>query len=111
MFRGIGTQGGRTSFSTVLASSTILAQGNRTEDLELAAGLMQCFPAQSMSTDALTNVPWAKEIRQLSELGQDSLWDLSLPTEYVPGTSRPAVDRRAHNLCGDFRFNFGSDYW
>ena len=74
------------------ASSTILAQGNRTEDLELAAGLMQCFTAQSMSTDALTNVPWAKEIRHLSELEQDSLWDLNLPTEYVPGTSRPAVD-------------------
>ena len=79
-------------FSTVLASSTILAQGNRTEDLELAAGFMQCFTAQSMSTDALTNVPWAKEIRHLSELEHDSLWDLSLPTEYVPGTSRPAVD-------------------
>ena len=53
-------------FSTVLASSTILAQGNRTEDLEIAAGLMQCFTAQSMSTDALTNVPWAEEIRHLS---------------------------------------------
>ena len=65
-------------FSTVLASSTILAQGNRTEDLEIAAGLMQCFTAQSMSTDALTNVPWAKEIRHLSELEHDSLWDLKL---------------------------------
>ena len=45
-----------------------------------------------MSTDALTNVPRAKELRHLSELEQDSLWDMSLPTEYVPGTSRPAVD-------------------
>ena len=27
-----------------------------------------------------------------SELEQESLWDLKLPTEYVPGTSRPAVD-------------------
>ena len=78
-------------FSTVLASSTILAQGNRTEDLELAAGLMQCFTAQSMSTDALTNVPWAKEIRHLSELEQDSLGS-ELAHEYVPGTSRPAID-------------------
>ena len=28
----------------------------------------------------------------LSELEQEALWDLPLPTEYVPGTSRPAVD-------------------
>jgi hypothetical protein len=45
-----------------------------------------------MSTDSLTGVPWAKELRHLSELEQESLWDLKLPTEYVPGTSRPAVD-------------------
>ena len=43
-------------FSTVLASSTILASGNRIEDLELSAGLMQRFAAQSMSTDSLTGV-------------------------------------------------------
>ena len=79
-------------FSTVLASSAILASGNRIEDFELSAGLMQCFTAQSMSTDSLTGVPWAKELRHLSELEQESLWDLKLPTEYVPGTSRPAVD-------------------
>jgi len=79
-------------FSTVLASSTILSSGNRIEDLELAAGLMQCFTAQSMSTDSLTGVPWAKELRHLSELEQDSLWELNLPTEYVPGTSSPAID-------------------
>ena len=30
-------------FSTVLASSTILASGNRVEDLEIAAGFMQCY--------------------------------------------------------------------
>ena len=71
---------------------TILASGNRIEDLEFSAGLMQCFTAQSMSTDSLTGVPWAKELRHLSELEQESLWDLKLPTEYVPGTSRPAVD-------------------
>ena len=79
-------------FSTVLASSTILASGNRIEDLELSAGLMQCYTAQSMPTDSLTGVPWAKELRHLSELEQESLWDLKLPKEYVPGTSRPAVD-------------------
>jgi len=45
-----------------------------------------------MSTDSLTGVPWAKELRHLSELEQESLWDLKLPTEYVPGTSRPAID-------------------
>ena len=28
----------------------------------------------------------------LSELEQEALWDLPLPTEYVPGTSRPEVD-------------------
>ena len=28
----------------------------------------------------------------MSELEQESLWDLKLPKEYVPGTSRPAVD-------------------
>ena len=37
-------------------------------------------------------MPWAKELRHSSELEQESLWDLKLPTEYVPGTSRPAVD-------------------
>ena len=79
-------------FSTVLASSTILASGNRVEDLEIAAGFMQCYTAQSMATDALTQVPWATELLHLSELESDSLWDLKLPTEYVPGTSRPAVD-------------------
>ena len=35
---------------------------------------------------------WAKELRHLSELEQESLWDLKLPTEYVPGTSRLALD-------------------
>ena len=40
-------------FSTVLASSTICASGNRIEDLELSAGLMQCYTAQSMLTDSL----------------------------------------------------------
>ena len=81
-------------FSTVLAlaSSTILSSGNRVEDLEIAPGFMQCFTAQSMATDALTNVPWAKELRHLSELEHDALWDMKLPTEYIPGTSRPAVD-------------------
>ena len=79
-------------FSTVLASSTILASGNRVEDLEIAAGFMQCYTAQSMATDALTQVPWAKELLHLSELEHDALWDMKLPTEYVPGTSRPAVD-------------------
>ena len=59
-------------FSTVLASSTILATGNKIEDLELAAGLMQCFTAQSMSTDSLSGVPWAKELSHLSELEQEA---------------------------------------
>ena len=79
-------------FQTVLAAATICVTGNRKDDLEITAGLMQCFTAQSMSTDALTQVPWAKELMLLSELEQESLSDLPLPTEYVPGTSRPAVD-------------------
>ena len=63
-------------FSTVLGlRQTILRKATGSEDLELAAGLMQCFTAQSMSTDSLTGVPWAKELRHLSELEQDSLWD------------------------------------
>jgi hypothetical protein len=70
----------------------ICATGNRKDDLEVAAGLMQCFTAQLMSTDALSQVPWAKELMLLSELEQEALWDLPLPAEYVPGTSRPAVD-------------------
>jgi hypothetical protein len=36
--------------------------------------------------------PGQKSFLALSELEQESLWDLALPSEYVPGTSRPAVD-------------------
>jgi hypothetical protein len=46
MFRGDRHAGWEDIFSTVLASSTILASGNRIEDLELSAGLMQRFAAQ-----------------------------------------------------------------
>ena len=94
MSRRISTQDGRISFkpSLLLRLSALLGTCCRKDDLEVAAGLMQCFTAQLMSTDALSQVPWAKELMLLSELEQEALWDLPLPAEYVPGTSRPAVD-------------------
>ena len=45
-----------------------------------------------MATDALTSVPWAEDLRPLTRVDLDDLWNFSLPTEYVPGTSRPTVD-------------------
>jgi hypothetical protein len=68
-------------FQTVLASATICATGNRADNLELAAGLMQCFTAQSMATDALLGVPWATELLRLSEFfhkSQSGIWHFQL---------------------------------
>ena len=45
-----------------------------------------------MATDALMKVPRAADLMRLSRVSLDSLWDFALPTEYVPGTSRPTVD-------------------
>ena len=90
-------------FSTVLASSTILASGNRIEDLELSAGLMQCYTAQSMSTDSLTGVPvraWARIALGLEAAHGVRPWNI-----------KAGGRRRAHNLCGDFRFDAGADHW
>ena len=53
--------------------------------------MTQCFTAQSMATDALS-VHWASDLHPLSRVDLDYLWKFSLPTEYVPGTSRPTVD-------------------
>ena len=45
-----------------------------------------------MATDALLSVPWASDLHVLSRVDLDDLWNFSLPTENVPGTSRPTVD-------------------
>ena len=79
-------------FQTILGAATVNGQGAKPEDLEMASGLIQCFTAQSMATDALMSVPWAKDLMQLSRVSLDSLWDFPLPQEYIPGTSRPTVD-------------------
>ena len=68
-------------FPAVLASATICATGNRADNLELAAGLMQCFTAQSMATDAVLGVPWATELLRLSEFfhkSQSGIWHFQL---------------------------------
>ena len=36
--------------------------------------------------------PWASDLMLLSRVDLDDLWNFQLPTEYVPGTSRPTVD-------------------
>ena len=78
-------------FQTVLGAARVHGQGSKVNDLEVVSGLAQCFAAQSMSTDALLSVPWASDLMLLSRVDLD-LWNFSLPTEYVPGTSRPTVD-------------------
>ena len=79
-------------FQAVLGAATVNGQGAKPEDLEMASGLTQCFTAQSMATDALMSVPWAADLMRLSRVDLDTLWNYALPTEYVPGTSRPTVD-------------------
>ena len=79
-------------FQTVLGAATVHGQGAKPEDLEMASGLTQCFTAQSMATNALMSVPWAADLMKLTRVDLDSLWNFALPTEYVPGTSRPTVD-------------------
>ena len=79
-------------FQTVLGAATVHGQGSKPEDLEMASGLTQYFTAQSMATDALMSVPPAADLMKLTRIDLDSLWNFALPTEYVPGTSRPTVD-------------------
>lgn len=79
-------------FQTVLGSATILSLGTQRSNLELASGLTQAFTAHSACSDMLEGVPWAVELQQLSELTEESTWDLELPKKYVPGTSRPTVN-------------------
>ena len=78
-------------FQIFLGAATVHG-GSKVNDLEVVSGLTQRFTAQSMSTDALLSVPWASDLMLLSRVDLDDLWNFQLPTENVPGTSRPTVD-------------------
>ena len=88
-------------FQAVLGAATVHGQGSKVEDLDLVAGLVQCYTSQSMVTDALTSVPCSEDLMLLSRADLDHLWNLQLPTEYGPGTSRPTVDV-VPTICADF---------
>ena len=88
----ISTVDGRTSSKLSLVPLYGLWTRKQGQRLEVVPGLTQCFTAQSMSTDALLSVPWASDLLLLSRVDLDDLWNFQLPTEYVPGTSRPTVD-------------------
>ena len=79
----------------------------------MAAGLMQCFTAQSMSTDSLTAVPWAKELFHHSSVraGAGSALGLEAAHGVRPRNIKAGGRRRAHDICGDLRFDADTDHW